>query len=729
MERFSRALRLPALLFALLLPGLAAGQAPQPPFQRPPALTLPSARLDADSLAQRHLALSPRTATLNLPQLAGKRIVNGDGSEEALDRVATRLFADNAAFEARARRVSPNTLAGPPQTAVEAFELPDSFLLLRNTRVVVLDPPAFARVSPEFASFMAERAAQTASYAALKPEQKAGVDGFLATEARRLPPNDPLAVAARQGREALVRAVAEGKGEFEIVDTFVVPKAPLPKLDGRLQLPQFDDGVLRLDRLRTIDSRLLRSIAIDRNLTLPPPPPPEQPSVGREGAHRFEQPFLTGFTLGNSWNWERRWNYPSGFFRISLGAGYGIGLRVPLKIDGHISPGGITRRAPTDHADALRVTLTGAVLDAAPDFFRRTGLDNDLVMNGDEFVLNAGFYYGLKFNVFWSDVVHIRRQDVGIDLNRDWRAPFGSDGGSGRIVIPASLTRTELNLGVLSGKAEAGFSIAGRGEIGLDYEFSLDGRVVRRQGVALRGPQPVIITEELPALNGRPVGEEASRKFGVRLSNPVYRGDLSVTPQANVSIRVGVDGFSRRFSTGWMSFNRFRLDLGRIELGRHAGTVGQYRFADGYKSFTRIAGAAADTAPPLPKFAAFRSRATGQIVRAGATDRTLLAAVSSGVGAWERFEIVPLADGRVALKATQNGRFVRGGLDQRQSLAAVSPRAQAWETFTVVRLDGGGVALRNFQNGRYVTVDNEGFLQSNAEQVGRRETFEIVALR
>jgi len=47
----------------------------------------------------------------------------------------------------------------------------------------------------------------------------------------------------------------------------------------------------------------------------------------------------------------------------------------------------------------------------------------------------------------------------------------------------------------------------------------------------------------------------------------------------------------------------------------------------------------------------------------------------------------------------------------------------------VVRLDGGGVALRNFQNGRYVTVDGEGFLQSNAEHVGRRETFEIVALR
>ncbi|MGE3907404.1 MAG: hypothetical protein AB7F36_15740 [Reyranellaceae bacterium] len=733
MERFAALRRL--FVFLLLLPWPLAAQAQ--PQQRPvPNLSLPSTRLDAESLLQRQREFAPNAVRLSLPALAGRRIADGDGVEETLDRVATRLFADNAAFESQARRAGAGVLVARPQSATEAFDQPDSYVLLRSTRVLVADPAAFARVSPAFASFMAERPSTPASYAALSPEHKARIDAFIATEAQSLPAGDPLAAAARQGPEAVVRAIAEGKGEFEIVDTFVVPKQPLPRLDGRLQLPRFENGVFRLDRLRTIDSRVLAALAAVQPPTLRPPPP-ERPSLGVEGRHSFEQPFLTGFTLGNSWQWERRWNYFSGFFRVSLGAGYGIGLRVPVKVSGTVSPGGVTRRAPVDLPDRVTVRLAGETIDGDSDYFRRTGLESGLVMGGNEFVLNAGFYYGLKFRVFWSDIVHIRRTEVGFDLNSDWRAPFGGDRGSGRIVVPATLTRTQLDLGVLRGKAEAAFNIGGRGQVGLDYEFTVDDRVVRRQRLNLRDRNAVAIAEEVPALAAGRLGQESSRRYGMRIANPVYQADLDVTPEVQIAVRVGVDGFSRRFSTGWLPLNRFRISLGSIRLERHAGTAGEYRFDEGFKRFTRIAGdaqSAASTAttpepPELTRFIALRARSNGKYVRAGITDRTLLAAFSTAIGGWERFEVSRLGADRIALRSQQNGKYVRGGAGQDQSVAAVSSRVRSWETFVLERRANGNVALRSVENNRYVSVAPDGRLTSNAARAGENEMFELVLLK
>lgn len=742
-------LHLAILSATLLAAGAAAPAAAQPRPQGGP-LALPlgtfAARLDDDSLAVRHVALRAPLRTLGAEALRGRTVVVGERETEDLQAVATRVFAENAGFEREAQN-SGAALQRRPDVAVQALELPDSVMLMRSTRVVVRDPSALARGSAAFRTFLGERGPLPIRRDALSAESRAGLDRFMAGEVATLPPDDPIAIAARQGPDAVLRAIAEGRGEFEVIDTIVLPTRPLPVVDGRVQHLLMRDGLMLHGQFVGSESALLRALGAGIGRRAQPPAAPrdlrEQATIDADGRHRFSQGFLAGFTRGLAWEWEKRWRYTSGFFRISLGASFGFGVRIPIELSGQLEPAHIRRRDARDRDDVVRLNATARTLDADAAFYRRAGLDDDLVRRGHEFVLEARFYYGLKFRVFWHDWVHIRRREIGFDFSDDFTPPLsGPERNLVRLEIPASLTNTRLDLGVLRGEAQAGIGLQGRGRVGFDYEALWGDQVRRRQRLEFYRAEAQTIAETLPALPAGRVGDSVRQRFGFRIADPEYRLNLSLVPQLRVGVRVGVDGFSRSFSTGWISLNQFRVDLGTVSFERHAGTDGDYRFAGGIKEFEHIdaaPGADTSTGPadaqagltPVGNVIALRSAQNGRFVRGGMGREAGLAAVSERVAAWETFEVVDAGQGRIALRARGNRRFVRAGVGDDSLLAATSERLGAWETFRLERTSDGRYALRALGNNRLVRAGfgRDTRLAASSRRIEAWETFELVAAR
>jgi len=120
-----------------------------------------------------------------------------------------------------------------------------------------------------------------------------------------------------------------------------------------------------------------------------------------------------------------------------------------------------------------------------------------------------------------------------------------------------------------------------------------------------------------------------------------------------------------------------------------------------------------------------RSAVDSRLVRAGVGDYSLLAAVSTEVGGWERFTLVPVGENTVALRSVQNGKYVRAGVGSDSLLAAVSDAIGGWETFELIRLPSGEITLRSAQSGLYVRagMGEHSFLAAASSQVGAWERF------
>ncbi|PYC65386.1 glycosyl hydrolase [Micromonospora arborensis] len=133
------------------------------------------------------------------------------------------------------------------------------------------------------------------------------------------------------------------------------------------------------------------------------------------------------------------------------------------------------------------------------------------------------------------------------------------------------------------------------------------------------------------------------------------------------------------------------------------------------------------TPPPTPAGSTLKARANNQYVSAPNATTALIANKTS-VGTSERFDLVNLANGNVALRAKSNGQFVAAENAGASALIANRASAGAWETFQLVRNSDGTVSLRATVNNRYVAADNGGAspLIANRTTIGQWEKFDLV---
>jgi len=397
-------------------------------------------------------------------------------------------------------------------------------------------------------------------------------------------------------------------------------------------------------------------------------------------------------------------------------------------------------------------------LDAHSDFYRRVGLPAEKVFEGQETVLQLKAYYGMKFRALWTDIVHIPTREVGVDFGDNFKPPFGNSSSGYRLVIPAKLTGTDLNLGAVRGKAETALFFSGKGSINLNHAPLLQGLTLRDSQLTFNNQQPQIVSYPLPALPANVAGVQ-ELKYGFRLTKPTYTVDLTVTPQVLVAITAGYKSISRRFSTGWIPLNALRINLANIRLNAHEGTRSFYEYSGGRKTFEQISfaegvvpGAAGDSQlsivstgpkdrpvslntigtgareqrpPSTMNTLYFRSAQNGKWIQAGLGRESLLGAVSKIKDGWASFEIIRLGGNRIALRSLQNNKLIRTGVPRDSHLAAVSDQIGAGETFEWLDLGGSKFALRSVQNGKYVRagVGSESNLAAVSDRIAAWETF------
>jgi len=647
-----------------------------------------------------------QASSISLESLSQKAFVEQDQLRNALQSIR-----------------SAGVLAQAPEFKNEVLEFKDAFAVTKSTSIIVSNPQGLSGASPLLKGFGVKKLNSNQRFLPSLNQQKLqGFRQYLQNEVPKLSPNDPIRLAAQQGEEAVLKAIAEGKGKYEITDTFIIPKNPFPVVNGKIVFP-FRTAYLNQIYLEANDRGLDQRVG-QNQVTQRDTQPVPKPSMKISGEAEFRTEFLAGFTKGNAWHWRRRWDYPSGFFRISLGASYGIGCRIPIQVDGKVFPTQIRVNDVEDKPVEFKTDIQVQTLNADTQFYRRAGLPENLLFDGKEAVLEASFGFGMKLRALWTDILPIDYREFGIPTqSQHFKPPLGNESTGVVIGVPPDMTRTAFDFEALKGFAQFGVRLKGEGKVSLNYQPFLGSQKLQKNEIVFRNAAAVQKSPELPGIRS---SEPAfHNNFGFTLSDPKYRVDMSLIPVVKVDANIGVDWLSKHFTTGWIDLNAFTLHLGSLSFERHSGTRKEFKYAGGKKEFKKISDWQGEV--KNGDIVGFRLVRSGKFVRAGIDMMECnLGAVSPHARLWEAFRYEDMGNGKIALRCVKNGLYVRGGVHGQESrLGALSPHKKSWETFKMVRMGQRKFALQAVNNNKYVSVGRDGLLRASAERAGEAETFEF----
>jgi len=125
---------------------------------------------------------------------------------------------------------------------------------------------------------------------------------------------------------------------------------------------------------------------------------------------------------------------------------------------------------------------------------------------------------------------------------------------------------------------------------------------------------------------------------------------------------------------------------------------------------------------------AFKARVNGRYVVADNAGASPLIANRTAIGPWERFGVIELAGGDIALRSHANERLVTAENAGAEPLIANRTEVGPWERFQLIRNTDGTVSLKSRANGKYVTADNAGAsaLIAKAAAIGTAEKFDMI---
>lgn len=647
-----------------------------------------------------------------------KKLQLADGSNIALTSVSQSIFKQVDSFTIKAKKSS--ALMGQVKTTSLIAETADAFILTKSAKVIVSNPAQFSRESKDFAEFLKDRPKQPPLYNSLTQNEKQLIDKYFEQELPKLANNNPLKVHGKQSKDALLKAINDGYGEFEIIDSFSFAKKPLPVKNNRIFYPTFQNGPFdysTLAQMPTLQSNVSRFQPADNRVT----PLAAQPSRIKEsynmqqrkrytvtGSTQFERDFLTGFTFGREWKWERRWNFGVGFYRLTIGGSYGYGLRLPFKVSGTASPTKIITVDTEDKAVAASARVHVDSFDGGSDFYRNIGVRSDQIFDGKEFVLEAKVYYGMKFSAFSKDWIHIKKREFGFDEGSNFKPPFGNHRESIRLKIPPEVTNTKFGGRYLEGAAEFGIALEFTGQTSVDAKWSSNTGSRDFRTYTFKNTQPKSIGTTLPPLRSNHA--RTSNSYSFLIKNPKYSIDAGLTPIIRGVAKIDVGVIAKSFSTGWIRLGRFTVNIGSMDFKTHSGTPNNYRIPIGEKEFTRIKPMTESASLTRAKVVTEGTYAIkpvgGQYVRAGTGNIAMLEATSGKKSTWTEFYIVhhEVVEGVqvIAIKHQKSGKFVRF-LDS-GNLGARNSKYGTREKFYVHRANGG-ILLQSMYNNKYITID------------------------
>jgi hypothetical protein len=520
--------------------------------------------------------------------------------------VADRVFAKSRELSSKLSGAKA-VLLDKPVVAERYTETTGATLFVSTTSITVTDAAGLRKQVPQFASYHSGISGRgTFSASELKGEAKKQFESFK-TQLAQKPARHPLSKALAKGDDALLDAIARGEGDITITITASIPKEALPVKNGSLHRPQLKDGVF--DDLTTsawspkrTPTRLDKSLPIGqvRQADIDP---------GEHGKKKFVGHFVTGFTEDNEFEWEERWDFPSGFFSVGVGAYYAFGLRVPIEVTATLDPIESVHLI-RDAATEATTTLRAKPVDGSRQFYLDAGLSKDHAQEGEELLLEAGAYATVRLQAGWGaiKVNETFPKNLGFDFSQNFEPPFGDCGTrcGFDVWIPTNQTKTGINvLGLVEGGVQLGFNISGKGTVGLDYSSLFDGKLVESKFGARSAthrlewsaPGDKVVSTTLP-----PLPSADNEAYGYRLAAPKYDWKVTVTPGVKGTVEVNARPFftiDEVIGPFWLPF--LDVNLGTVELSAHKGSNTQYDAQPGRKVFKE---AVVQTSSPLPPGAA-----------------------------------------------------------------------------------------------------------------------------
>ncbi|MFO0636537.1 MAG: hypothetical protein U0168_27215 [Nannocystaceae bacterium] len=568
-----------SIVFASSLLTLVAAAPP------PAAVSRPSAEIEQAIGGRKVLGRGTVAARKDVAvSIAGRRTVK-------TGELAAGLFREHANFSAELTK-GKAALMGDPIVTDEVVELATSTLLTRTTAFVVKDPTALRKSSPMFARLRNGKAKGT-TLAELSAAQRTGLDAFK-RELDSKPADHPLRKAMAKGDQALLDAMGDGAGDIALTTTVVVPKGA-PALDkaGHVVAPkQLADGSFADPPTAVVRPANATAIVSAK------PPAPE---TSEAGTCKHTTKFLAGFTEGDQWDYRLRFDIPGAFFRFKAAAWYGYGLRIPIEVTASQSPRSITTEGEHDVESEYDVTLSATTKDAGKGFYEDVGLAADDVWDGDELVLETGVSITLHAEVLGAVILDkVLPKGAALSYSQDFVPPMGNCGTSCGfdVWIPASITKTSIDLGVAKGSARAGVKVAGDGEIAIDFEAMAqaadasssvdswtagDKKNAKKKHTLSFGKA----SDERKRIAGLSAlaKDGASKSFGHRLSNPRYTWNVALIPGVRGDVEITVWPFKQPFVIGPYWLDSVSLELGSVDFGPHAGTTTKVETLHGSKTW------------------------------------------------------------------------------------------------------------------------------------------------
>lgn len=506
-----------------------------------------------------------------------------------------RLRVDRAAERALARhRQLSGELAGvgaalllPATTSEEFIETEHTAILLATTKLTVKDPALLRGGAPLVGKFRM-KGPGALRLELMSPQQR---DAFARFKARMLgqPKTHPLGFAARQGDQALLDAVLSGKGDLVITTKVEVPLDALTLTGGRYRQPSFAGGSFNY---AAAQSQQIPGFGSG----LPTFGDEEHEGVELEvGVAANATQFVNGFTEADAYEWSERWDFGIGHVEVEVGASYGLGLRIPIKVTSSMDPINLQQLGGSrNDASSFDTDLSVEVLDADEDFYEKAGLPEDEIQDGKELVLNAEAHLSIEVDLLGVAEVDVS-DGVEVDFGRDFKPPFGDCGTACGLEfwLPADLTRTEIDAGVAGASAQLGFNLSGDGEVVLGYRSLYDGQTApSAMGAgATWSTHDVSFTHERErhfhtSLAALP--EPGSKTFGYEISDVEYTWDVAVTPgiKGDVWVDALVLNWAQDLPEQWLGFAE--VELGSVPFGPHAGSRASRSIVRGEKSWSEL---------------------------------------------------------------------------------------------------------------------------------------------
>lgn len=623
--------RVPAFFVSAALMVPATAFAAPPSWPKPAKPSLPGAKpggakipgrlggtrpaLETDSILSLQLKQGKAKKKGSLASFGSKKVELTPGKQVSLSTIATDAFKEHRDFARNLGRAKSGATYGAIKSSTEVYEFNHSFVMVRSTGVTVADAKEVKRKAPIFGR-LTDGKKHVAKRSKLNAESKAGLAKFK-KEVAKYPASHPLRLAAAKGEQALLDALASGVGYVEVVDTLHIPKKAPKVTAAGLAVPKLTGGKLDYSKTRPLPGT--KHIRFDAS-TLQVSNPSAAAGLGNAlgaaaaksvsggGQHQTAE-FLAGQTWSESWVWERRWNVPSGFLRVTFGASYAVGLRVPIEVKTQASPmwvcdNGIDRER---NKSKMKLRVKAEAIDGDAAFYRRAGLRGAAVANGNELALQASIGYGYKLRLFWTTLANQPYRESGLDKGQNFNPPQGSQ--TTKVVdvfLPASWTNTSLSAGPLRGSVRLGFKIDVSGKVRTRVtalQESTHLTAVRRPSGSsnlgqFSGVSPQLLTASNAGwkeyefrLKNRPrqlSGNVPSYQdnYGFRIDNVDYDSSWSVVPgvEVNASARYAGYGIGGTW-TFWL--DAARLPIGSLKLGHHRGTRRQHENMSGVKIWHR----------------------------------------------------------------------------------------------------------------------------------------------